>query len=407
MIRTRSILCSRVALGTALLAAPAAAHGEIVNFVRTVVVSPVPGSPVASGLRLRLRLGGIAGASSTNPYLLKLEPGIYDLGDHSLALKPWVDVEGSGEGVTTVRSTVDAVGTIRGAAHAELRGLTVANEGPTDAVALSNDAPTFAAAHVTCQARGGSRSSSGFVNHAQGGRFRAVTASATGSPNATGAYSQGGVIDGLRARAVAGDIAYAVFNASSEGELHDVTAEAISDRFAGAVRNEGGAPLLRGLRAYSKGADIGDGVVNGGGTQARILDAVIQAVGGTSFAQGVRNEFSSASVSGASITVEAPTSAYGVSSFFSGSPTLQDVSIHVTAAGGGIGVWSSRTVVTVERSVVEADGFSIANEFGEPASAIRVGGSRLSGPVQPAAGSLLCAASHDGAFVALGGNCLP
>jgi hypothetical protein len=47
-------------------------------------------------------LSGITDASPDNPYLLKIEPGVYDLGSSPLVMKQWVDVEGSGEGVTTI-----------------------------------------------------------------------------------------------------------------------------------------------------------------------------------------------------------------------------------------------------------------------------------------------------------------
>jgi hypothetical protein len=73
-----------------------------VGFLRTVIVTPVPGDPVASGAALLQALAGVVDAASDNPYLLKLEPGVYDLGSDSLVMKPFVDVEGSGEGVTRV-----------------------------------------------------------------------------------------------------------------------------------------------------------------------------------------------------------------------------------------------------------------------------------------------------------------
>jgi hypothetical protein len=48
-------------------------------YKRTVLVSPV-GTPQQNGTALRNALASITGASATNPYLLKIEPGIYDLG---------------------------------------------------------------------------------------------------------------------------------------------------------------------------------------------------------------------------------------------------------------------------------------------------------------------------------------
>jgi hypothetical protein len=70
------------------------------SYKRTVVVSPVPNDAVASGTALKNALNGITNASQTNPYLLKIEPGVYDLGSlqfSRLDMKSFVDVEGSGK----------------------------------------------------------------------------------------------------------------------------------------------------------------------------------------------------------------------------------------------------------------------------------------------------------------------
>jgi hypothetical protein len=95
--------------------------------IRTVLVSPVPGNPLASGTALRSVLAGIPSPSSTDRWLLKIEPGIYDIGSTSLPMRSWVDIEGSGIGVTTIRGSVDSLsdGTVNGANNAELRLLTV------------------------------------------------------------------------------------------------------------------------------------------------------------------------------------------------------------------------------------------------------------------------------------------
>lgn len=398
-------LIAAASLGAAF---PGTASGQpAVRFTRTVVVSPVPGDPPASGARLLARLAAITDANSANPYLLKVEPGLYDLGVGTLAMKPFVDVEGSGEGVTTVRSGVDTAGTVVGAANSELRRMTVENRGAVHAYALRNAAATFSLSHVTCVARGGSADSVAVIDGSPGATLTHVTARADGSPTVTGISSRGGLMRDVRASVAAGDLAYAIFNVASSGELTDVIAEAVSGRFAGAVRNEGGGPLLRNVRAYARGAEIGDGIVNGAGSNARIFGAVVHAVGG-SFADGIRCEFSSAAVAQADIAVEALTSGFGVSSFFSGTPTLTDVTIRVTGGGNGVGVLAEGDVTaSIDRATIRADGYSVANGFASPASIIRVGASRLLGPVRPASGMIRCVSSYDGAFVPLDASCAP
>lgn len=106
--------------------------------IRTVLVSPVPGDPIASGTNLRNALANIPSPSSTNRWLLKIEPGIYQLQGTALQMRPWVDIEGSGIGVTTIQLTSPAPfnATINGASNAELRLLTV--EATVNATAMSN-----------------------------------------------------------------------------------------------------------------------------------------------------------------------------------------------------------------------------------------------------------------------------
>jgi hypothetical protein len=105
--------------------------------IRTVLVSPVPGDPFASGANLRNALANIPSPSSTNRWLLKVEPGIYQLQGNALLMRPWVDIEGSGIGVTTIRIVASpGVPTISGASNAELRMLTV--EATENAIAMFN-----------------------------------------------------------------------------------------------------------------------------------------------------------------------------------------------------------------------------------------------------------------------------
>jgi hypothetical protein len=383
------------------------AHARPVNLERTVHVSPVAGNPVASGTRLLAAVADISTASAGNPWLVKVEPGVYDLDGRSLALRPFVDVEGSGVGVTTVRSTVDMAGTVQGADNAELRQLTVENTGPTHAAALSNRAVFFTASRVDCLASGGSLSSTGIASTAFGGVFLDVNARATGSPNATGMSSSGGLLARVRASASGTSFAYGLFNAASTGEVTDVTARGQGAGYAVGIRNEAGAPLLRNVRAIGRGDDISEGIVNGAGSAARIQGAVIEVSGGASFASGIRNEFSSALLTDVTIQVDAASDAFGVSSFFNGNPALRNVTMRVTGGGHVVGVQSYGTQVTVEASTISTSGFSLENEFGGAGTSISVGASRLEGAVEPADGTLRCAASYNQAYAALGAACTP
>jgi hypothetical protein len=128
---------SSLVLGFLILCLAGTASAQI----RTVLVSPVPGDPVGSGTALRNALAGsISSPSSTNRWLLKVEPGIYDIGTTSLPMRSWVDIEGSGIGVTTIRGSVDSSsdGTVNGANNAELRLLTVEAQSSNFSIAMAN-----------------------------------------------------------------------------------------------------------------------------------------------------------------------------------------------------------------------------------------------------------------------------
>jgi hypothetical protein len=84
---------------------PKLAPNSLVRYSHTLLVSS-NGSSIQNGSALLGAMSIISSSNPTaaNPYLLKLEPGSYDLGNQSLTLLPYVDLEGSGEGTTTISS---------------------------------------------------------------------------------------------------------------------------------------------------------------------------------------------------------------------------------------------------------------------------------------------------------------
>jgi hypothetical protein len=93
--------------------------------------------------------------SENNPCLLKIMPGVYDVGVGTIQMQPYVDIEGSGENTTTFlgqsRSSV-FYGVVRGATNSELRSLTIkcTSGGSGDvATAIYADVNSFKLTHVT------------------------------------------------------------------------------------------------------------------------------------------------------------------------------------------------------------------------------------------------------------------
>lgn len=166
------------------------------ELVSTIIVSPV-GSPSANGQALAGVLAGITTASATNPYLVKLEPGIYDLGDSFLTLKSFVDIEGSGESNTTIRGGGRATpfeGLIVGADKTELRHLTVETSGGNNAVGIYNQSKTPTLRNVTIKASDAMQEAIGIFNSgSKGVNLYNVTINATtsGTSVATGIANNG------------------------------------------------------------------------------------------------------------------------------------------------------------------------------------------------------------------------
>lgn len=114
------------------LAAPNLSPTSLIRYSHTFLVSS-GGTPTQNGTALLQSMTLISNTSpsAANPYLLKLEPGSYDLGNQNLTLPPYVDFEGSGEDITTITSSFSSqtYGSLNVDSNSEVRFLTVANAG--------------------------------------------------------------------------------------------------------------------------------------------------------------------------------------------------------------------------------------------------------------------------------------
>ena len=67
--------------------------------------------------------------SATTPCLLKIMPGVYDIGAFTVVMQPYIDIEGSGQNVTVITGTVGSGswpptnGVLNGANNAEIHFL--------------------------------------------------------------------------------------------------------------------------------------------------------------------------------------------------------------------------------------------------------------------------------------------
>ncbi len=100
-------------------------------FNNTIIIRSDLSDPVGNCEKLNAALGQFAD-TNTEPALIKLEPGVYDCrngGETNVIMKSFVDIEGSGQGVTLIQGDADEdnEGVVQLAANSELRFLTAEN----------------------------------------------------------------------------------------------------------------------------------------------------------------------------------------------------------------------------------------------------------------------------------------
>lgn len=98
--------------------------------------------------------------SATNPCVLKIMPGTYDIGSSALYMQEYVDIEGSGQSTTTIQGSYgyNSVGVVNGANNSELRDLSVVHYGAGAEIAVAIKAyyldSTFRITNVSAEAYG-------------------------------------------------------------------------------------------------------------------------------------------------------------------------------------------------------------------------------------------------------------
>ncbi len=338
----------------------------------TVHVSPVAGNPTASGTNLLNALAGITIASAANPYVLKLDPGIYDVGTTIVQMKAYVDIEGSGQQSTIIRGPGNndngyLTAIVKGAAPAELRNLQVLSQG------TAGQAASIAVAFP------GTATS-----------LRDVTLISSGATDNWG----------LR-------------NISASPTILNVGITVSGGNHAYGISNTGGAgspAVIKRAVINVTGATNNYGIYNDGTVAvAEVRDVEVTAVGGTN------NYGFYANYSGSGLTLEidnsnffaSPNNAYGM--YITDFPPTVILSrttlsgLHSFLVGGnsyGIYSASSTSTINADQSIITG----LTRSINAVAATIYIGSSRLGGTVT--VGTAHCAASYSGTWVALGSGCI-
>lgn len=386
-----------------------------ITYASTILVSPA-GSPLENGAALLSALAGITASAST-PALLKIEPGIYDLAASSLNMKPYVDVEGAGENVTTLTGSVipsiSMAGVVNGADNAEIRFLTVINTGPGTAMSNINASPKVTG--VTLKAIGPGEVSVGIRNIHANPVINRVTVSALGgelsnwgilsdsaSPTMTDVVvtSEGGADDSI-----------AILSLTSSPVMNAITAKASGSASKNvAIENFGSSAMMTNVTAVASGGLYAEAIINAA-SNSSLTNILATAYGATLSNCGVNTygpQRPGSAPTFLNITANASggTTATGIKVAGS-SPTLSNVIATGTGAANNYGMstqgFGGAYVVSIDRSTFEGATNSILNH-GE--YTLRIGGSKLAGGGANAAGIYRCVNVYSGDYLPLDSSCM-
>jgi hypothetical protein len=238
------------------------------DYTHTVIVHPDK-DPVVAGELLLQAVAHISNPSASNPYLVKVEPGIYDVGTDSLFMRPFVDLEGSGQGITTITSIVSTgLGTVVGADNSEVRFLTVKNTGAPgqQIVALFSERSSPSYTHVRVLASGGSENQ---AIHISNGApvLDHVVASASGGGTAIGVANFNGALIVSNSTFGAADAAGANTGLLSTfgGTVRatDSTMTGSGGEIASGLKTNNGVHTMTNMTLSGSGAPTSYGIFNG------------------------------------------------------------------------------------------------------------------------------------------------
>jgi hypothetical protein len=229
------------------------------GYTHTLIVSP-DADPAQAGRVLRQTVAGIVDASASNPYLVKIEPGTYDLEANSVFMRPFVDIEGSGEGITTITAALGTgSGTVVTANNSELRYVTVKNTGEPNqqVVAIFAETASPRLSHVTAIASGGLEN---YGVHTSNGSpvLSYVSASASGGGQSFGLANYNSVMTVLNSTFTAADATG--FNAAY------VTTFGGTNRITSSTITASGGAITIGMRAYNGTHTLANTTVSATGT---------------------------------------------------------------------------------------------------------------------------------------------
>lgn len=342
------------------------------------------------GLDLQALINGITDEAANKPYLIELGPGEYTL-NSSLAMKPFVSIAGSGQGVTILKGAVgngvnEGSAIVRGASNAALTDLSIENTGNgTLAIGIYNSNASPRIERVTVSASGGSSVNNGVFNFTSSPVMNEVTAAASGGAQSRGVFnssSSSPIMTSMAATASGGTTSNAgVLNTSSSSPaMTNVFATASGGAESSGVRNEGSSPTMTNVAATAfSGTTINIGV-NNLSSSAPIMGGVTATASGGSNSNGVRNDQSSPNMQSVTANAFNATGNVGVYNRNNSAPTMTTLTAAGTGGSTSYGVFNEDNTVFIKIHFGVMTGTTAALRFSGN-SATRVANSVVNGSV--------------------------
>ncbi len=430
-IATGTISTSRLNVGTTAGTVAAGEHNHDTvyqtKYAKVAVVAQSGGdytNPLTAMNNLTTWCGT---PSATNPCLLKIMPGIYNIGTNSLQMQSYVDIEGSGENVTKIKGNINSglYGVVNGASNAEIRFLTVENTGSNNSIGFSNyynfNNLNTKMTNITINSTGSSYSY-GINNVSSSPLMTNVSVNVSGNWYIYGIYSSynsSPVMTNITVNSTNvanGSLKTGILNQNSSPVMINVTVNIAGGRENRGISNSGGSPIMMNVQInassdyYGQGGRLSIGVTNNN-SNPNMTNVKAAASGGTE-AYGVYNDNLSlpAMISVNASASNAINSSYAIYNFNS-SPVIKDGIATASGSNTSIGVYATgysspvitnlkttasgetyldliglktgiNSIVKVDHSEITASKYSIINEGTTFIANTKLDGGPISGAVK-------------------------
>jgi len=379
--------------------------GDITRAGNIIEIRPAA-TPEKSGGILLKTVNDLQGPAAEQPYLIRLSPGIYFLGNKALRLRPFVEIVGSGPSSTFIKGSVSGEGTglIIGADNSSLKSLSISNTGKgLTVIGIYNKSSSPLLTNLNVTVAGSGECTYGLWNSSAAPRIENLMVTAEGAAFNHGIFNQESEpkMRRVTVKVSGGEEAFGVINSYSSPSVHELhTSAKNASSFNVALWNISSPHEMNRVSANASGGDQNIAVYNVS-TEVFMDQTRAKALGDHGNNYAVKNVGASPVMFNSTATVSG--GGYGIYNI-SSSPKL--VNVLVSASGGkaaAIGIFNAG-----EGNRVKADrctiGGSSAGVFSDSLSGFELGACALEGAVS-GDGAFHCSFCYGAGGLALDSRC--